>query len=58
MTEIIVQLLTLIEVADLLRLSPHTVRSLVRKENLRPTSITRKLLFIRDDIKRFIAAGE
>ncbi len=39
------RLLSLLEVANLLRLSPHTIRSLVRKGKLRPTRICRRLLF-------------
>jgi excisionase family DNA binding protein len=48
------QLLTLLEVADLLRLSPHTIRSMVRKGKLAPTKICRRLLFSQSEILRLI----
>ena len=41
------RLLTLLEVADLLRLSPHTIRSMVRDHRLEPVRICRRLLFPR-----------
>lgn len=49
------RLLTLLEVADRLRLSPHTIRSFVRKGKLRPTRICRRLLFNPADVERLIA---
>lgn len=48
------QLLTLLEAAQQLRLSPHTVRSFVRKGKLKPLRICRKLLFHPDDLARLI----
>lgn len=48
------RLLTLLEVANILRLSPHTIRSFVRKGKLRPTRICRRLLFNPADIERLI----
>jgi excisionase family DNA binding protein len=51
------RLLTLMEVADWLRVSPHTVRAWVRKGRLRPVRICRKLLFSPDTVMQFVAAS-
>lgn len=48
------RLLTLLEVADMLRLSPHTIRAMVRKDRLRPIRICRRLLFSPDEIARLL----
>ncbi len=53
--EPIPRLLTLLEVADLLRLSPHTIRAMVRQNRLRPVRICRRLLFDPADVQRLIA---
>lgn len=58
MTETFPRLLTLLEVADLLRISPHTVRAWVRKDRLRPIRICRRLLFSPDEVTRFLAAAK
>jgi excisionase family DNA binding protein len=50
-------LLTLAEVADVLRLSPHTIRSFVRKGRLSPVRICRRLLFRATDVERLITAS-
>ena len=50
------RLLTLLEVADVLRLSPHTIRSFVRKGRLSPVRICRRLLFRPADVEKLIAA--
>jgi len=53
------RLLTLLEVAELLRLSPHTVRSMIRKGRLEPLRICRRLLFDPKEILRILErAGE
>lgn len=49
------RLLTLLEVADMLRLSPHTIRAMVRQNRLRPVRICRRLLFSPDEVSRFVA---
>ncbi len=49
------RLMTLLEVADTLRLSPHTIRSFVRKGKLHPTRICRRLLFNPGDVEQLIA---
>lgn len=48
--ELLRKLLTLNEVAGILHISPHTVRSLVRKGKLRRVPICRRLLFDPDDV--------
>lgn len=48
-------LLTLEETATALRLSPHTVRSFVRKGRLSPVRICRRLLFRPADVEKLIA---
>jgi excisionase family DNA binding protein len=50
-------LMTLVEVADLLRISPHTVRAMVRAKRLKPVRICRRLLFSTDEVDRLIAAA-
>ncbi|MGO9337272.1 MAG: helix-turn-helix domain-containing protein [Terracidiphilus sp.] len=52
------RLLTLAEVADLLRVSPHTVRAWVRKGRLQPVRICRRLLFSPDVVSRFVSVVE
>ncbi len=49
------RLLTLREVADLLRVSPHTVRSWVRNDRLQPVRICRRLLFAPNVVSRFVS---
>lgn len=51
------RLLTLLEVADALRLSKHTIRAFVRKGKLCPVKVCRRLLFRRSDIEKLIAAS-
>jgi excisionase family DNA binding protein len=55
MPEDIPQLLTLLAVAQTLSVSPHTVRSWVRKGRLRPVRICRRLLFDPREVARFLA---
>ncbi len=52
------RLVTLPETAAMLRLSPHTVRSFVRKGKLHPVRICRRLLFRPGDIEQLIASGD
>jgi excisionase family DNA binding protein len=56
MAELIPQLLTLLELAEKLRVSPHTVRSWVRNGKLRPVRLCRRLLFHPDEVCRFLSA--
>ena len=49
------KLLTLAAVAEALAISPHTVRKMVRTGRLKPTRITRRLLFTPDEVARFVA---
>ena len=48
------QLLTLLAVAKLLCVSPHTIRSWVRQGKLRPVRICRRLLFDPAEVSRFL----
>ena len=54
MSDIIPRLRPLIEVAQTLHVSAHTVRSWVRKGRLHPVRICRRLLFHPDEVKRFL----
>lgn len=58
MAETLPRLLTLLEVADLLRISPHTVRAMCRQGRLRPVRLCRRLLFSADEIARLLAAAK
>jgi predicted site-specific integrase-resolvase len=48
------RLVTLLTVAEMLQLSPHTIRSFVRKGRLRPVRICRRLLFDPGELQRFL----
>jgi len=52
------QLLTLLAVAQALCVSPHTVRSWIKKGRLRPIRLCRRLLFHPDEIARFLAEAK
>jgi hypothetical protein len=52
------RLLSLLAVAEALSLSPHTIRSLVKRGKLRPVRICRRLLFDPREVSRFIAEGQ
>jgi excisionase family DNA binding protein len=52
------RLLTLAEVSSLLRLSPHTVRSMVRQNRITPVRICRRLLFRPDELARLIEGAK
>jgi excisionase family DNA binding protein len=58
MTDTVPQLLTLLAVANLLCVSPHTVRSWVRRGKLKPVRICRRLLFSPDEVARFLAGAK
>jgi excisionase family DNA binding protein len=58
MPDCVPQLVTLIEVAEKLRVSPHTVRAWIRKGRLRPIRLCRRLLFHPDEIARFLAEAK
>ena len=49
-----IRLLTLLEVADQLRLSTHTIRAMVRKDRLRPVRLCSRLLFDPADVQRLV----
>ncbi|MEO6802162.1 MAG: helix-turn-helix domain-containing protein [Granulicella sp.] len=52
------RLLTLLEVARALAVSPHTIRKMVRQNRLRPTKICRRLLFAPEEVLRLIAGAQ
>ena len=52
------QLLTLLEVAKALRVSPHTIRAFIRRGKLKPTRICRRLLFDPNEVSRFLAEAK
>ena len=52
------RLVTLLEVAAMLRVSPHTIRAWVRKDRLRPVRICRRLLFSADEVTRFVSEAK
>jgi excisionase family DNA binding protein len=58
MADALPRLLSLLAVAEVLAVSPHTVRSWVRKGKLRPTRICRRLLFAPEEVARFLAAAK
>ncbi|MBZ5689279.1 MAG: helix-turn-helix domain-containing protein [Acidobacteriia bacterium] len=51
------KLIPLLALADLLSVSPHTIRAWVRQGRLRPVRICRRLLFHPDEINRFLASS-
>jgi hypothetical protein len=54
MSNTVPQLLTLISVSRMLCVSPHTVRAWVRKGQLQPIRLCRRLLFHPDEVTRFL----
>lgn len=52
------RLLNLKEVATILNVSPHTVRSWIRKGRLRPLRLCRRLLFCPDEVARLVAEAK
>lgn len=52
------KLLTLLAVADVLSISPHTIRKMVRDGRLRPTRICRRLLFDPVELQRFLDSAK
>jgi len=58
MPDSVPQLLTLLAVANALCVSPHTVRSWVKRGRLRPVRICRRPLFHPNEIARFLAEAK
>jgi excisionase family DNA binding protein len=54
MQDSVPQLLTLLDVADRLRVSPHTIRAWIRIGQLRPLRLCRRLLFSQEELVRFL----
>lgn len=53
-----IKLLTLLALADLLSISPHTVRALVKRGKIKPVRICRRLLFEPDEVERLLAEAK
>ena len=53
----VTRLMDLQELADLWRLSPHTIRAMVKAGRLHPTRICRRLLFEPSECTRFLEAS-
>jgi excisionase family DNA binding protein len=58
MADTVPRLLTLTEVAGLLRVSPHTVRKWTRTGRLRPTRLCRRLLFSPEEVARLLSEAK
>jgi predicted site-specific integrase-resolvase len=58
MPDSVPQLLTLLVVSKALCVSPHTIRSWVKKGRLRPIRLCRRLLFHPDELARFLAEAK
>jgi excisionase family DNA binding protein len=58
MPESVPRLLTLLEVAELLRVSPHTIRAWIRRGRLQPLRLCRRLLFNPTEILRLLGEAE
>jgi hypothetical protein len=56
-TSAVPRLMDVNELANLWRVSPHTIRAWVQQKRLTPTKICRRLLFHPDECARFLAAG-
>jgi excisionase family DNA binding protein len=56
MLDAVPKLLTITELAEKLRVSPHTIRSWMRRGRINPTRICRRLLFHPSECVRFLAA--
>jgi excisionase family DNA binding protein len=58
MPENVPHLLTLMALANALSVSPHTIRSWIRKGKLRPLRVCRRLLFHPNEVARFLAEAD
>lgn len=52
------RLLTLLEVAQTLRVSTHTVRKWIRLGRIRPTRLCRRLLFSPEEVARLLSEAK
>jgi len=53
----VARLMDVNELANLWRVSPHTIRAWVKQKRLMPTKICRRLLFHPNECARFLATG-
>jgi excisionase family DNA binding protein len=58
MADSLPRLVSLIDMAEMLRVSPHTVRSWIRKGKLQPLRLCRRILFHPAEILRFLAEAD
>jgi excisionase family DNA binding protein len=58
MPENVPRLLTLLALANALCVSPHTIRSWIKKGKIRPVRICRRLLFDPAEVARFLAEAK
>jgi excisionase family DNA binding protein len=58
MADSLPRLVSLIDIAEMLRVSPHTVRSWIRKGRLQPLRLCRRILFHPAEILRFLAEAD
>jgi hypothetical protein len=56
-TSAVPRLMDVNELANLWRVSPHTIRAWVQQKRLNPTRICRRLLFHPDECARFLSAS-
>ena len=49
---------SVVEAAELLRISPWTVRSYIRDGRLRPVRLGRRVLLAEDELERLVAEGQ
>jgi excisionase family DNA binding protein len=49
---------SVVEAAELLRISPWTVRSYIRDGKLKPVRLGRRVLLAEDELERLVAEGQ
>jgi excisionase family DNA binding protein len=58
MTDNLPKLITLLELAERLRISPHTVRKMTRDGRLHPVRLCRRLLYSPSEVLRLLGEAE
>jgi excisionase family DNA binding protein len=54
----VIRLKSVVEAAELLRISPWTVRSYIRDGKLKPVRLGRRVLLAEDELERLVAEGQ